>query len=66
MKKSTVIFGSCEEIVEQTRKPRLIEKRIQQNVAKKKMVDMNTKDINMAMEMVKGSALSMGLKVVEE
>ena len=39
MKKSSVIFGSCEEIVEQTRKPRLIEKRIQQNVAKKKRVN---------------------------
>ena len=37
-----------------------------ENIAKKKMADMNTKDIKMAMEMVKGSALSMGLKVVEE
>ena len=37
-----------------------------ENIAKKKIVDMNTKDMNMAMEMVKGSALSMGLKVVEE
>ena len=37
-----------------------------ENVAKKKMPDMNTKDVNMAMEMVKGSALSMGLQIKEE
>ena len=37
-----------------------------ENIAKKKIADMNTKDIKMAMEMVKGSALSMGLHVVEE
>jgi ribosomal protein L11 len=34
-------------------------------VAKKKMVDMNTTEIEACMEMVKGSALSMGLEVVE-
>lgn len=37
-----------------------------ENIAKKKIADMNTKDMKMAMEMVKGSALSMGLKVIEE
>lgn len=36
-----------------------------ENVAKKKMVDMNTKDVKACMEMVKGSALSMGLEIVE-
>ncbi len=36
-----------------------------ENVAKKKMVDMNTTDIKACMEMVKGSAISMGLEVVE-
>ena len=35
------------------------------NVAKKKMVDMNTTDIEACMQMVKGSAISMGLEVVE-
>lgn len=35
------------------------------NVAEKKIVDMNATDIEAAMEMVKGSALSMGLEVVE-
>ncbi|MDR1499116.1 MAG: 50S ribosomal protein L11 [Rickettsiales bacterium] len=37
-----------------------------ENIAKKKMVDMNTKDLRACMEMVKGSALSMGLQVREE
>ncbi len=36
-----------------------------ENVAKKKMVDMNTTDVKACMEMVKGSAISMGLEVVE-
>ncbi len=36
-----------------------------ENVAKKKMPDMNATDIEACMEMVKGSALSMGLEVVE-
>ena len=35
------------------------------NVAEKKIADMNATDIEAAMEMVKGSALSMGLEVVE-
>jgi large subunit ribosomal protein L11 len=37
-----------------------------ENVAKKKLPDLNTKDINKAVEMVKGTALSMGLQVAEE
>jgi large subunit ribosomal protein L11 len=36
-----------------------------ENVAKKKMVDMNSNDIEACMEMVKGSAISMGLEIVE-
>ncbi len=35
------------------------------NVAKKKMVDMNAVDIDACASMVRGSALSMGLEVVE-
>ncbi len=35
------------------------------NVAKKKMVDMNSTDLNACMQMVRGSAISMGLEVVE-
>ncbi len=35
------------------------------NVAKKKMVDMNTTDIEACMQMVKGSAISMGLEIIE-
>lgn len=35
------------------------------NVAKKKMVDMNATEIEACMQMVKGSAISMGLEVVE-
>ncbi|MBM3579996.1 MAG: 50S ribosomal protein L11 [Alphaproteobacteria bacterium] len=35
------------------------------SVAKKKMVDMNSIDLKACMEMVKGSAISMGLEVVE-
>lgn len=35
------------------------------NVAKKKMEDTNTKDIESCMRMIKGSALSMGLEVIE-
>ncbi len=35
------------------------------NVAKKKMVDMNASDIEACVKMVAGSALSMGLEVVE-
>jgi large subunit ribosomal protein L11 len=34
-----------------------------ENVAKKKLADLNTKDLKAAMEMVKGTALSMGLQV---
>jgi large subunit ribosomal protein L11 len=37
-----------------------------ENVAKKKMADLNTKDLNAAVEMVKGSALSLGLQVIDE
>lgn len=36
-----------------------------ENVAKKKMSDMNASDIKACMEMVKGSATSMGLEIVE-
>lgn len=36
------------------------------NVAKKKMADMNTLDIDACVQMVKGSAISMGLEVIEE
>ncbi len=36
------------------------------NVAKKKMVDMNATDLEACAQMVKGSATSMGLEVVEE
>jgi large subunit ribosomal protein L11 len=35
------------------------------NVATKKMVDMNATDLNSCVQMVKGSALSMGLEVIE-
>ena len=35
------------------------------NVAMKKMVDMNSSDIEACLQMVKGSATSMGLEVVE-
>jgi large subunit ribosomal protein L11 len=35
------------------------------NVAKKKMVDMNATDIEACAQMVKGSATSMGLEVIE-
>ncbi len=35
------------------------------NVAKKKMVDMNATDLEACAQMVKGSAISMGLEVVE-
>lgn len=37
-----------------------------ENIAKKKVPDMNTKDLKACMEMVKGSALSMGLQIVEK
>ncbi|MDR1425527.1 MAG: 50S ribosomal protein L11 [Rickettsiales bacterium] len=37
-----------------------------ENIAKKKITDMNTKDIGACMNMIKGSALSMGLQLVEE
>lgn len=37
-----------------------------EEIAKKKMPDLNTKDLKAAMEMVKGSALSMGLQIKEE
>lgn len=36
-----------------------------QNVAKKKMADMNAIDLDACVEMVKGSAISMGLEIVE-
>jgi large subunit ribosomal protein L11 len=36
-----------------------------QEIAKQKMVDMNANDIDGAVEMIRGSAVSMGLKVVE-
>ena len=36
-----------------------------EEVAKQKLVDLNTKDIKQAMEMVKGTARSMGVEVVE-
>ena len=36
-----------------------------ENVAKKKMPDMNASDLAACMEMVKGSALSMGIEVAE-
>lgn len=36
-----------------------------ENVAKKKMVDMNTNDLDACVQMVKGSAISMGLEIVE-
>ena len=35
------------------------------NVAKKKMIDMNTNDIEACVQMVKGSAISMGLEIIE-
>ena len=35
------------------------------NVAQKKMVDMNATDLEACAQMVKGSAISMGLEVVE-
>jgi large subunit ribosomal protein L11 len=37
-----------------------------ENIARKKMPDLNTKDLKAAVNMVRGSALSMGLKIVEE
>lgn len=37
-----------------------------EEIAKAKMADMNTKDLKACMEMVKGSALSMGLQVKED
>ena len=53
MKKSTVIFGEAHKIVEETRKPRLIAKRIGENeIANKnkakvaKKVNKNSKDLN--------------------
>lgn len=36
-----------------------------ENVAKKKLPDMNTTDIKACVEMVKGSAIAMGLEIVE-
>ena len=36
-----------------------------QEIAKAKMVDMNANDIDAAVEMIRGSARSMGLKIVE-
>ncbi|MDR2077735.1 MAG: 50S ribosomal protein L11 [Rickettsiales bacterium] len=36
-----------------------------ENVARKKMADMNTKDLGACMEMIKGSAMSMGLQIIE-
>ena len=36
-----------------------------QNVAEKKMVDMNADNLEQAMSMIKGSALSMGFEVIE-
>jgi large subunit ribosomal protein L11 len=36
-----------------------------EDVAKQKLVDLNTKDIKQAMEMVKGTARSMGVDVIE-
>ncbi len=35
------------------------------NVAKKKMVDMNSTDLEACAQMVRGSALSMGLEIIE-
>jgi large subunit ribosomal protein L11 len=37
-----------------------------ENIAKKKMLDLNTDDLGAAVTMVRGSALSMGLQIVEE
>lgn len=36
-----------------------------EDVAKKKMADMNSKDVEACMQMVRGTAVSMGLEVVE-
>lgn len=36
-----------------------------EEVAKQKLVDLNTKDVKQAMEMVKGTARSMGVDVIE-
>jgi large subunit ribosomal protein L11 len=36
-----------------------------ENVAKKKMVDMNSSDLDACVKMVKGAAISMGLEIVE-
>lgn len=44
---------------------RKINRKQMENVAKKKMADMNTNDLNACVEMVKGSAISMGLEIVE-
>ncbi len=37
-----------------------------EEVARQKLVDLNTKDVKQAMEMVKGTARSMGVDVVEQ
>ena len=42
-----------------------ISKQQMENVAKKKMIDMNSKDLDACVEMVKGSAISMGLEIIE-
>lgn len=42
-----------------------INRKQMENVAKKKMVDLNTTDLDAAIAMVRGSAISMGLEVVE-
>ncbi len=36
-----------------------------ENVAKKKMADMNTNDLAACVQMVRGSAISMGLEIIE-
>ena len=36
-----------------------------ENIAKKKMVDMNADTLKAAMQMIRGSAISMGFEVVE-
>lgn len=42
-----------------------INRKQMENVAKKKMVDMNTTGLDAAVAMVRGSAISMGLEIVE-
>ncbi len=42
-----------------------INRKQMENVAKKKLPDMNTTDIDACIEMVKGSAISMGLEVID-